>query len=91
MLVNAPYHSYYGKCTYCGHYAPCPSFIDIATVNKLYDLAMLQETIPATIKAHYTSLSANASDCIGCAACEERCPFGVPIAEQMQKIIKTFE
>lgn len=91
VLANAPYHSYYGKCTYCGHCAPCPSFIDIATVNKLYDLAMLQETIPATIKAHYTSLSANASDCIGCAACEERCPFGVPIAEQMQKIIKAFE
>lgn len=91
VLANAPYHSYYGKCTYCGHCAPCPSYIDIAAVMKLYDLAMLQETIPATIKAHYSSLPANASDCIGCAACEERCPFGVSIADQMQIIAKAFE
>ena len=91
VLANAPYHSYYGQCTYCGHCAPCPSFIDIAMVNKLYDLAVLQETVPATVHAHYSDLPANASDCISCAACEERCPFGVPIVEQMQKAVKVFK
>jgi predicted aldo/keto reductase-like oxidoreductase len=91
VLANAPYHSYSGQCTYCGHCAPCPSFIDIAMVNKLYDLAVLQENIPASVKAHYSSLPANASDCISCAACEERCPFGVPIVEQMQKAVSIFK
>ena len=91
VLANAPYHAYSGQCTYCGHCAPCPSYIDIAMVNKLYDLAILQEAIPATIQAHYSGLSANASDCIGCSACEKRCPFGVPVAERMQKVVQLFK
>lgn len=91
ILANAPYHSYFGQCTYCGHCAPCPSFIDIAMVNKLYDLAILQENIPASIQAHYSCLQANASHCISCAACEDRCPFGVPIVERMQKTVELFK
>jgi predicted aldo/keto reductase-like oxidoreductase len=90
VLANAPYHAYTGQCTYCGHCAPCPSYIDIAMVNKLYDLAVMQETTPATIQAHYIALSANASDCIGCAACEKRCPFKVPVVERMKKAVQLF-
>jgi uncharacterized protein len=90
VLANAPYHSYSGQCTYCGHCAPCPARIDIAMVNKLYDLALMQEEIPATVRAHYTSLSANASDCISCEACEKRCPFDVPIIERMKKATELF-
>lgn len=90
VLANAPAHAYSGQCTYCGHCAPCPSYIDIAMVNKLYDLALMQEEIPSTVKAHYTGLSANASDCISCRSCEERCPFGVPIAERMVKAAELF-
>ncbi|BCJ99127.1 aldo/keto reductase [Anaerocolumna chitinilytica] len=90
VLANAPAHAYSGQCTYCGHCAPCPSYIDIAMVNKLYDLALMQEEIPSTVKAHYTGLSANASDCISCRSCEERCPFGVPIAERMLKAAELF-
>lgn len=26
-----------------------------------------------------------AADCIGCGGCEQRCPFGVPVAERMEK------
>jgi predicted aldo/keto reductase-like oxidoreductase len=90
VLANAPYHAYSGQCTYCGHCAPCPSYIDIAMVNKLYDLAIMQEDIPATIFAHYTGLSANASDCISCKACEKRCPFGVSISDRMKKASQLF-
>lgn len=91
VLANAPYHAYYGQCTYCGHCAPCPSHIDIALVNKLYDLATMQETVPATIKAHYSELSANASDCIECGSCEKRCPFGVEIIDRMKKTAQLFK
>ncbi len=90
VLANAPYHSYSGQCTYCGHCAPCPSCIDIAMVNKLYDLALMQEAMPATVRAHYSGLSANALDCIRCKSCEQRCPFGVPIADRMQKAAELF-
>lgn len=85
VLAKAPRHAWHGQCTYCGHCAPCPAGIDIAMVNKLYDLAVMQEELPATICAHYGELSANAADCIGCKGCESRCPFGVPVAERMEK------
>ena len=83
VLASAPMHAYSGQCTYCGHCAPCPSRIDIAMVNKLYDLAAMQEQIPPTVRAHYEQLSAHASDCVGCGGCERRCPFGVRIRERM--------
>ena len=88
VLANAPAHAWRGQCTYCGHCAPCPAGIDIAMVNKLYDLAAMQADVPATLRAHYQQLSANAGDCVGCKACEARCPFGVPVASRMEKAAK---
>lgn len=91
VLASAPRHAFStGQCTYCGHCAPCPAKIDIAMVNKLYDLAAMQEEVPGTVRAHYAQLEANASDCIGCKTCEGRCPFHVPIAERMQKAQSRF-
>ena len=29
-------------------------------------------------------------ECVGCRECEERCPFGVPIAERMEKTAELF-
>ncbi|MGI6070058.1 MAG: aldo/keto reductase [Blautia sp.] len=91
VLANAPRHAFGGQCTYCGHCAPCPVEIDIAMVNKLYDLAVMQEGVPSTLKAHYLELSAKGGDCIQCAGCEERCPFGVPVMERMEKASQLFE
>ena len=90
VLAKAPRHAYYGQCTYCGHCAPCPVGIDIAMVNKLYDLAVMQDEIPGTLRAHYNQLSANAKDCIGCKGCETRCPFGVAVVSRMEKTAKLF-
>ena len=90
VLAGAPRHAYFGQCTYCGHCAPCPSGIDIALVNKFYDLATMQDEVPAGVRAHYGSLDAAAADCIACRACEPRCPFGVPVAERMEKAAALF-
>ena len=85
-LARAPKHAYTnGQCTYCGHCAPCPSGIDIAMVNKLYDLAVMQPEIPASIRGHYKELTVNANACVGCRACESRCPFGVTVADRMKQ------
>ena len=89
-LAGAPFHAYSGQCTYCGHCAPCPSGIDIAMVGKLYDLATMHKEVPASLKAHYESLSANGKDCIGCEGCEARCPFGVHVIERMRKAEEVF-
>ena len=52
-LANAPLHSYRGECTYCGHCKPCVANLDIAMINKFYDLATMQPEVPATMQAHY--------------------------------------
>ena len=83
ILKNAPKHSFEGQCTYCGHCAPCASEIDIAMVNKLFDLAKNQDEVPASIREHYNNLKYNATDCIACGDCEPRCPFNVHIVDVM--------
>ena len=90
ILANAPFHSYRGECTYCGHCRPCAAGLDIAMINKYYDLASMQPEVPATVKSHYMLLEGKASACIGCRACESRCPFGVPVAERMKKTAELF-
>lgn len=85
VIAGAPLHSYKGQCTYCGHCKPCPMEIDIAMVNKYYDLATMQDKVPESVKSHYELLEHHASECIGCGGCEERCPFGVKVSDRMQK------
>ncbi len=91
VIASAPFHSYSGICTYCGHCKPCPSDIDIAMVNKFYDLASAQPTVPESITEHYRALEHHASECISCRSCESRCPFGVGIADRMAKAAELFE
>ena len=90
VLANAPVHSYRGECTYCGHCKPCAAKLDIAMINKYYDLAAMQPKLPATLQSHYDLLEHHASECTGCRACEARCPFGVPIAEKMTRTAELF-
>ena len=90
VIASAPLHSYTGQCTYCGHCKPCPVNIDIAMVNKFYDLAVSQTEVPESVKAHYQALKVTASECIACRGCESRCPFGVQVAERMKKTAELF-
>ena len=91
VIANAPLHSYKGQCTYCGHCKPCPKDIDIAMVNKFYDLATAHDDVPQSIKSHYMLLKHHASECIRCKSCESRCPFGVKIADRMKLASNLFE
>ena len=91
VLANAPKHSFAGgECTYCGHCKPCPVDIDIAMVNKLYDLAVMQPEVPASLREHYSNLVHHADECVGCRGCEGRCPFGVKVADRMKKAAELF-
>ena len=90
VLAGAPRHAPRGECTYCGHCRPCAAQLDIAMINKLYDLAALQPEVPETVRGHYLALAHRAGECLGCRECEARCPFGVPIAERMEKAARLF-
>ncbi len=90
VIASAPLHASKGQCTYCGHCSPCPMEIDIAMVNKFYDLATAQPEVPESVGSHYAGLGHTAAECIGCQGCEERCPFEVPVAERMRKAAELF-
>ena len=91
VLAGAPKHTFAGgECTYCGHCKPCPVNIDIAMVNKLYDLAAMQPEVPASLREHYLALEHHAGECVGCRGCEGRCPFGVKVAARMEKTKEMF-
>lgn len=90
VIAGAPLHSYRGACTYCGHCKPCVVNLDIAMINKFYDLAAMHPEVPATVQSHYELLEHKASECVGCRSCEQRCPFEVKIAERMEKAAEVF-
>ncbi len=90
VLAASQRYTATGACMYCNHCLPCPQQIDIAAVHKYYDLARNLAEMPATLREHYLALSARASDCIACGDCEERCPFGVEVIENMVKAADLF-
>jgi predicted aldo/keto reductase-like oxidoreductase len=90
VLARVPRHTFQGKCMYCGHCAPCTAGIDIASVNKFYDLCLAQKSVPETVREHYGALAHHAGECIGCGRCERNCPFGVKIIEEMRAAAALF-
>ena len=89
-LAALPRISWQGHCMYCGHCAPCPKGIDVASVTKFLNLCRAQGTVPETVREHYALLPHRAAECVACGACEKRCPFGVPIIENMRQAAAVF-
>ncbi len=76
-----------GRCVYCKHCHPCPAGLDIALINKYYDLHMLGDILA---KEHYLTLEKKAGDCISCGHCDGRCPFRVDQSGRMKRIADEF-
>lgn len=89
-FASFPKISWEGHCMYCSHSAPCPKKIDVASVTKFLNLAKAQGTVPETVREHYEVLPHHGGECIRCGACETRCPFGVPIMENMKQAKEIF-
>lgn len=89
-LASFPRISWQGRCMYCGHCAPCPQGIDVASVTKFLNLALAQGNVPETVREHYAALPRGARDCIACGQCETRCPFGVSVRENMKRAQTVF-
>lgn len=62
----------------------------MADVTKFLNLSLAQGGLPETVREHYAALPHGAGECVRCGACEKRCPFGVPIMENMVKAAKLF-
>ncbi len=89
-FASFPKISWKGHCMYCGHCAPCPQGIDVAAVTKFLNLAKAQGNVPETVREHYAVLSHTAAECVECQACQKRCPFEVPVIENMRQAKEVF-
>lgn len=89
-FASFPNISWRGHCMYCGHCAPCPRHIDVASVTKFLNLAKAQGEVPETVREHYALLSHHGGECVRCGACETRCPFEVPIMDNMRAAAEMF-
>lgn len=77
-----------GECVYCNHCLPCPSEIDIGQTIRLFEIA--QGCLTDDIKTAYNAMSRNASDCVQCGTCMDRCPFEVDVISKMEQADKVF-
>lgn len=77
-------------CTGCGYCLPCTQEIDIPGIFSYYNDWMAFDK-PGNVKFEYTNWQkTHASDCIGCGACEEKCPQKLPIIRAMREAEEEF-
>ena len=73
------------RCNYC---APCAAGINIPAVF-LFEGYYSRYDLRDWATERYSQLAKTASDCIGCGACEKRCPYQLPIREMLKKAAQT--
>ncbi len=74
------------RCNYC---QPCAAGINISGVF-LFEGYLSRYGLADWAKGRYATLPVKASACIGCGACESRCPYGLPIRKMLKAAAEKF-
>lgn len=74
------------RCNYC---APCTVGIQIPNVFLMQGY-LERYGLKDWAKSRYEALPVKAGACIGCGACEPRCPYNLPIREMLKDAVKKF-
>ena len=74
------------RCNYC---APCREGISISNVFLLEGY-LSRYGLADWAKQRYAGMAAKASACIGCGACESRCPYNLPIRQMLKAAAEKF-
>ena len=74
------------RCNYC---APCTVGISIPSCF-LFQGYLQRYGLADWAKGRYEAMSVKASACIGCGACEGRCPYSLPIRDMLKKVAQDF-
>ena len=74
------------RCNYC---APCTVGISIPSCF-LFHGYLQRYGLADWAKGRYAAMSVKASACIGCGACEGRCPYSLPIRDMLKKVAQDF-
>ena len=69
------------RCNYC---QPCTAGIGISGIFVLEGY-LQRYGLGDWAKARYAGMEKKAGDCIGCGACEARCPYQLPIREMLAR------
>jgi predicted aldo/keto reductase-like oxidoreductase len=75
-------------CRRCGYCQPCPQGVSI---QLLMILDSMIKRMPVTqVSCDFAQIVEQASDCVECGECEEKCPFDLPIREIMKEHVDLF-
>ena len=75
------------RCNYC---QPCAAGINISACF-LFEGYLQRYGLGDWAKGRYATLPVKASACIGCGACEDRCPYNLPIREMLKTVSEHFD
>ena len=85
-LRNTMGSNFCRRCNYC---QPCAKGINISQIFILYGY-LDRYGLGDWAKDRYNTLSAKASACVECGACESRCPYNLPIREMLKFAAEKF-
>ena len=74
------------RCNYC---APCTEGIAIPNVF-LFEGYLTRYGLEDWARSRYATMAKKASACIGCGACENRCPYNLPIRKMLKRAAEKF-
>ena len=74
------------RCNYC---QPCPQGVNISG-SFLFEGYLDRYGLGEWAKGRYDAMPKHASDCVGCGACEDRCPYNLPIRDMLKRVAKKF-
>ena len=74
------------RCNYC---QPCPKGVNISGCF-LFHGYLSRYGLADWAKGRYATIPVKASACIGCGACENRCPYNLPIRQMLKKVAADF-
>ena len=76
-------------CRRCGYCAPCTVGINIPSQFLMANYARRYGLVDWAVE-RYMVLDHHAGECVGCGACETRCPYELPIREMLRDVAKEF-
>lgn len=82
-------------CTGCGYCMPCPMHVDIPGAFAAYNVSAVDgkqeawyEHLRSTV---FRKDATSVSNCIGCGKCEQHCPQGIKIRDELKDVQKLLE
>ncbi len=78
------------NCTECGYCVPCPQKVSIPFILGLYNDAHIFGAVEQSRFSYnvFVGPKHDASQCIACGECEEKCPQDIPIIKTLKKAHK---